>query len=296
VTRLLDRRLLLPVFVVYLAVLTFVVLQPDAGASGGAIDLTVRVLHRIGFSRFTEWHVEKALNVALFVPLGALGRLLWRRRPWWLWGPVALALSGFFEAVQARFLPDRVADRWDLVTNTGGGLLGAAVVALVVHEVRLQRRPATSRRSVLPPSFLVLLAAGVVVVMVALVLGPTAELPSRAVLAVGDRLREAGAPERLTTPGLWEKLLNVALFVPVGAVAALVRPGWSLLRWGLLGFAGSLAIELTQGALLPGRDASFADLATNTTGMLLGAGVIKLGVAAYTRLRRRPRTEEPVAP
>lgn len=284
-TRLLERRLLLPVFVVYLALMTFVVLQPDGETSGGTIDLAVRVLHAIGFPRFTEWHLEKALNVALFLPLGGLGVLLWRHRPWWLWAPIGAALSGLYEAVQGLFLPNRVADGWDVVTNTAGSVAGAAVAAVVLHEVRLQRRPETSRRSLLPPPLLALIAGGVALAMVGLVLGPTSELPSQAVYAVADRIRAWGGPNILADYDTWEKLLNVALFVPIAAVAALIRPGWSLLRFVLLGFAGSLAIELTQGVLLPGRDASFADLATNTAGALIGAAAVKVCVAAYDRVR-----------
>ncbi len=62
--------------------------------------------------------------------------------------------------------------------------------------------------------------------------------------------------------------LNVALFTPLGWLLA--RRGGRLRSALLLGFGLSLAIEITQGALIPGRDAALGDLLANGTGTGLG--------------------------
>ena len=127
----------------------------------------------------------------------------------------------------------------------------------------------------------VLAAAGAVLAgLFVILLLPTGDVPSTVVQAVSRSLRHEGAPIWLSAPSLWERLLNVALFVPVGAVLALLVPRWPVVGVTLLGFAGSLAFEAVQANLLPGRDGSWWDVATNTAGTLLGAAVVSL-----TRLR-----------
>lgn len=81
-----------------------------------------------------------------------------------------------------------------------------------------------------------------------------------------------------------EASANVALFVPVGIVAALSFPRWRFWQVIVLGFAVSGCIEICQGLFLPGRFASALDLATNTLGTALGALI-----AALTRRRRTPQ-------
>lgn len=76
-------------------------------------------------------------------------------------------------------------------------------------------------------------------------------------------------------------LLNVVLFVPLGALLVLLagRPWW----WAtLLAAAGSGVIEVVQGLWLD-RDASWSDVAANTLGACLGAVLVSL-------LARAPRS------
>ena len=69
--------------------------------------------------------------------------------------------------------------------------------------------------------------------------------------------------------GLLDVLLNVLLFIPLGAGLRLLgRSGRQTL---LVGAALSLAIETAQYLGIPGRDASLGDLITNTLGAGLGA-------------------------
>ena len=69
-------------------------------------------------------------------------------------------------------------------------------------------------------------------------------------------------------------LLNVVLFVPLGALAVLVidRPWWWVTAAAAL---TSAAIELAQGRWLP-RDGSSWDVVANTVGALVGALAVTL--------------------
>ena len=117
------------------------------------------------------------------------------------------------------------------------------------------------------------LAVGAVLIMLALVLSPSSATPSSAVSGVSRTLTDLGAPPWLADDDLWERALNVLLFVPVGVIGVLVMPRWPWLRWALVGFLISGCIELFQGVVLPARDASVSDILTNTLGAGLGAWV-----------------------
>ncbi len=69
--------------------------------------------------------------------------------------------------------------------------------------------------------------------------------------------------------GTVDVLLNVALFVPLGASLGVLgsRPRRALLA----GFLLALAIELLQATLVTGRDPSLSDVLTNSSGTLIGA-------------------------
>ncbi|MDR2347381.1 MAG: VanZ family protein [Bifidobacteriaceae bacterium] len=75
---------------------------------------------------------QMALNVALFVPLGLFARLLWRRGPL-VAAAVGAGLSLFVELTQLTGVwglypcAYRVFDVDDLITNTSGALIGAAL-------------------------------------------------------------------------------------------------------------------------------------------------------------------------
>ena len=80
--------------------------------------------------------------------------------------------------------------------------------------------------------------------------------------------------ERLTaclicgSRGAADAILNVILFLPVGAALALLRRSWRYAAVAALLL--SLGIELTQ-TVVPGRDPSWADLLFNTAGGALGS-------------------------
>ncbi|QCR43024.1 VanZ family protein [Curtobacterium sp. SGAir0471] len=105
------------------------------------------VLHAIAWLQqlprgawFTYDRVEFLANIGMFVPVGMIAAL-WLPRRWWLAGAVvAVVLSVGIELAQARFLPYRVADPRDVLSNGLGGLLGATLVGLVRSLLPVPRR------------------------------------------------------------------------------------------------------------------------------------------------------------
>jgi hypothetical protein len=73
--------------------------------------------------------------------------------------------------------------------------------------------------------------------------------------------------------GLADAIVNVILFVPLGAAAALT--GRSTLAAVALGAALSGSVEFAQISLIPGRDASIGDLVFNTLGAAVGVAILK---------------------
>jgi glycopeptide antibiotics resistance protein len=114
--------------------------RPYGENVAGFVDVVVGWL---ASSPLTAWItflvVEFAANVALFAPFGMLA-VLWGARAWAAI-VAGLATSGAIELIQLLFLPERVADVRDLLANTLGAALGAAVL---VASRRLARRKSAS--------------------------------------------------------------------------------------------------------------------------------------------------------
>ncbi|WP_165700004.1 VanZ family protein [Ornithinimicrobium ciconiae] len=89
---------------------------------------------------FRYGYVEAAANAAVFVPLGFLVALLLRPSRWWLAGLLGLCLSAGIELTQFALLSARVADPVDLLMNTTGAFVGAALGGLVVLALARRRR------------------------------------------------------------------------------------------------------------------------------------------------------------
>jgi VanZ family protein len=124
-----------------------------------------------------------------------------------------------------------------------------------------------------------------------LLLLPTSRLPSELMWLLVNALRDAGAPAWLTSVVLWERVLNVLLFVPLGVLGALLRPRWPLLRWVVLGVALSGALETVQ-SLLPDRDASPVDVLANAAGVVLGAAAVLVTRSHGRLVLRRQCTKQ----
>ena len=122
-----------------------------------------------------------------------------------------------------------------------------------------------------------------------LVLNPSPATPTGAVYKVSAFVIELGGPSWMASTTGWEYLFNVALFVPLGLLAALVWEQVLLEEWVVLGFAVSAALELGQLTVLGERSATVSDLSANTIGTFLGAGSAALVLSVLTRRTARKR-------
>ena len=133
-----------------------------------------------------------------------------------------------------------------------------------------------------------LAAAGLVAYTLALVvvlLGPHPDAGDTAIRWTRDLMNSVGAPDQLKDPLRIEFLLNVAIFAPWAALAALVwpRPTWR--DWTAYGFVATSFVETVQALVYPERTAAFSDIAANTLGALLGSVAVTLGRALVRALR-----------
>jgi VanZ family protein len=116
--------------------------------------------------------------------------------------------------------------------------------------------------------------------------------------SVLDRLAAAGAPDWVDYAHL-EFAANIVLFVPLGALIALLLPRWEWWLAPIIGLALSLAIEFGQAMLLPQRFATPLDVLANTAGATTGALVVtafRLASRAAARRRTARWLEERVRP
>jgi glycopeptide antibiotics resistance protein len=104
--------------------------------------------HLPGGSFLTYDRAEFLANIAMFVPVGVIAALWMPRRAWILGALFGVALSVGIEYAQHQFLPGRVADPRDVLSNGLGGLLGATLVGLARSLTpaprRSRRRPRTA--------------------------------------------------------------------------------------------------------------------------------------------------------
>jgi len=117
----------------YLGLVAWVTLGPQPlDAQGSA--LLYRIIEELSQHRTTSWltysRVEFLANIAMFIPIGIFFVLLMGRR-WWFPAMLAgVAMTFAIEFVQL-FLPTRVPDVRDLVSNSLGACVGV-VFALVI--------------------------------------------------------------------------------------------------------------------------------------------------------------------
>jgi glycopeptide antibiotics resistance protein len=131
-------RLMLVALLVPLALIALWPSPVDAPVQGQLARI-LKFLHAHGIPRWVNYKfVEASANVLLFLPLGAVGWLAFPQIGWWRIGILALITSGCIELSQLLFLNNRFASPLDVVTNTGGAVIGALLVA-AAHQ-RLQAR------------------------------------------------------------------------------------------------------------------------------------------------------------
>ena len=132
------------------------------------------------------------------------------------------------------------------------------------------------------------LLAGYSVLLAVALLWPSSDRQSGMVSWLVEVLRHLGLSASLVTFARAEVVMNVLIIAPVTFLGSLWRPRLSWRSWTAYGFVASMAVEIVQGLLLPGRQAAFSDVVANTAGALLGA----VAVAAW-RARSR-RTQRPL--
>lgn len=111
----------------------------------GQLASVLKFLHDHGIPAWVNYQfVEASANVALFIPLGSVAALAYPRISWWQIGIFGLAVSGCIELGQLLFLHNRFASLLDLVTNTGGAVIGAFLVAVAIKRLQASRWSAAS--------------------------------------------------------------------------------------------------------------------------------------------------------
>jgi glycopeptide antibiotics resistance protein len=125
-----------------LAVVAFWPSPVDAPVQGQLASV-LRFLHARGIPAWFNYQfVEASANVGLFIPFGAVAALAYPKKHLWQLGILGLIVSGCIELGQLLFLHNRFASALDLVTNTGGAVIGALLVATALKC--LQARPLVS--------------------------------------------------------------------------------------------------------------------------------------------------------
>jgi glycopeptide antibiotics resistance protein len=145
------RPLLTVATACYLVFVGWLTLGPQPLDSNGR-GLLHRLIRFISGDNTLDWItfalVEFVANIVLFVPVGVLFVLLLGWRRWWAALLLGVGLTASIEFAQL-FLPDRVADPRDLVSNSIGALIGVVLV-LLVTAWRAHRKPAATQPEPLP--------------------------------------------------------------------------------------------------------------------------------------------------
>ena len=109
--------------------------------AGGVFQLLALFQRHTTTAWITYPAVEFAANVAMFVPIGVLLLLLAGRRWWWMAALAGVLLSTSIEYAQL-FVPGRVSDVRDLVSNSIGTFAGVLVALLLTWPETVRRRAA----------------------------------------------------------------------------------------------------------------------------------------------------------
>lgn len=110
----------------------------------GELASLLKFLHSNGVPGWFNYQfLEASANVAFFIPVGAVTSLSFDDKRWWQIGAFGLAVSGLMELGQLLFLHNRSASPLDLVTNTGGTVIGALLAAAVLKRLWARHLPVT---------------------------------------------------------------------------------------------------------------------------------------------------------
>jgi hypothetical protein len=137
-----PRRWVLWAFAAYALAAGVLLLSPIG--PGRIVEAIMRWIHEdLGLASFRQGWIEAPANVLLFVPLGLLLTLIFRRP--WAGVVLALVMSAGAELVQA-VLPSRTASLRDVVANVLGAAIGSLIAWLIiVHRHRRGQQRGTTR-------------------------------------------------------------------------------------------------------------------------------------------------------
>ncbi|MBH0131536.1 VanZ family protein [Salinibacterium sp. NK8237] len=121
----------------YLAVVALMTLTSTSGnPRNSLLHQLTNLVDRFPATRsLTVTDVEFLANIALFVPVGLFFVLLVGSRRGWLALALAIVLTVGIEIVQ-QFIPSRVFDLRDIVSNSAGAAIGVVVALLGAAVVR----------------------------------------------------------------------------------------------------------------------------------------------------------------
>ena len=126
----------------WVGVLAFTLLAPSAEGPSWLVGTVSTTAAAVGLpsALVAPERVEFLLNAAAFVPVSFLGSLLWSRPTWRDWTAGGFVASFLVELVQAVALDGRSATHSDVVANTLGALVGAALGAALLMALTRRRR------------------------------------------------------------------------------------------------------------------------------------------------------------
>lgn len=130
-------RVVLAGLAVFGAIILAITLWPQPVDQGmeGTVERVLHALHTLGVPTWFEYGaLEFSANVIMFVPLGFFVALLLPRRYRWLALVIPTLVSGAVEVAQLLFLENRFATLLDVLANSLGGWLGAAIAFLIVRK------------------------------------------------------------------------------------------------------------------------------------------------------------------
>ncbi|QCB96548.1 VanZ family protein [Arthrobacter sp. PAMC25564] len=106
--------------------------QPAQGSIAGVLTF----LHAHGIALWINYSfVERTANVVLFIPFGIAAALAYPDKRWWQAAALGAAVSGCMELGQLLFLHNRFSSLVDVVTNTGGSVIGVLLARALAHAM-----------------------------------------------------------------------------------------------------------------------------------------------------------------
>ena len=142
-----QRKVVMVLLGAWLVLLAILLLEPTGRAPSWLVGTLAAAAGAVGVPAVVTDQTEFALNVVAFAPVSLLGSLLWSRPTWRDWTAFGFVASLLVEVFQAVFLASRSATHADVVSNTLGAFVGAALAGVFL---RVRSGAASEGRADLP--------------------------------------------------------------------------------------------------------------------------------------------------